>query len=410
MRVRRQAALILIAWTLSTGGFLAHAQTTTAGGSKPDVDTLIAAAFTASYNLDQDAALQHARAAVAAGPDISRAHRALATILWLRALFLRGAVTVDHYLGGLTRSQILLPKAPPDVEAEFRRAVARAIELAETARRRNARDLTALHDLGAAHGVEASWTASVDGRVMAAFGSARKAFNAEETVLERNPRMVGAGAVVGTYRYAVASLGLTSRMVAYLAGFGGDKDKAIALLEAASREGDARFEARTALVLIYSREGRHRDAVSVLRQMSAEYPRNRILQLELASAAIRAGRAAEADEVLTRGLAVLEHDTRRKMPGELALWLYKRGLSRLNQNHRDAAYADFAAATIAGPEQWVLGRIHLGLGKLADLAGRRDEAMTRYRTAKAMGQSANDPVGIAEANRLLQRPFVMTGD
>lgn len=375
-----------------------------------DVDALIAAAFTAAYNLDQDAAITNARAAVAAGPDVSRAHRALASVLWLRALFLRGAVTVDHYMGGLTKSQIILPKPPPDIEAEFRHAVTRAIDLADAAHRRDRRDLAALHDLGTAQGLQASWTASVDGRVMAAFGAARKAFDAEETVLNRDPRNVGAGTVVGTYRYAVASLGIASRMVAYLAGFGGDKARAMSLLEAAGRQGDSRFEARTALVLIYSREGRHADAYALLGQMAAEFPRNRILVLEQGAAAIRAGRAPEAEALLTRGLAAFDQDSRWKIPGERALWLYKRGLARLNQNHQEMAAADFTRALGAAPEPWVQGRIHLELGKLADLAGQRTAAIARYRTARDMGRSANDPLGVADADRLLRQPFSMGSD
>jgi tetratricopeptide (TPR) repeat protein len=313
-------------------------------------------------------------------------------------------------MGGLTKSQIILPKPPADIDAEFRRAVTRAIELADAAHRRDRRDLTALHDLGTAQGLQASWTASVEGRVMAAFGAARKAFDAEETVLNRDPRNVGAGTVVGTYRYAVASLGIASRMVAYLAGFGGDKTRAMTLLESAGRRGDSRFEARTALVLIYSREGRHGEAYALLGQMAAEYPRNRILVLEQAAAAIRAGRAPEAEALLTRGLSALDQDSRRKIPGERALWLYKRGLARLNQNHQETAAADFTSALGSAPEPWVHGRIHLELGKLADLAGQRTAALARYRTARDMGRSANDPLGVADADRLLRRPFSMGSD
>lgn len=404
MRERRTPLARACAVALVVATMLA---TSVAGQNSADTttDARITTAFTAAYNLDQDAALDGARAAVAADPTASRAHRALATVLWLRALFLRGAVTVDHYMGGLTKSQIVLPKPPVEIETEFHQAVTRAIELAEAARRARPGDLGATHDLGAAYGLQASWTASVDGRVMSAFSSARKAFDAEETVLTRDPRRTSAGTVVGTYRYAVASLGLTSRMVAYIAGFGGDKAKAISLLESASRGGDSRFEARTALVLIYSREGRHQDAAHLLSQMAAEYPRNRILQLEHAAACIRAGRSPEADAILTRGLSSLDQDTRRKIPGERALWLYKRGLARLNQNHLADARHDLDAALGSGPEPWVQGRIHLELGKLSDLAGARSEAVAAYRTAQGFSRKANDPIALSEAERLARRPF-----
>lgn len=381
--------------------------TVAAARATADVDTHIAAAYAAAYNLDQGEAMTSARAAVAADPSASRAHRALASIVWLQTLFVRGAVTVDHYMGGITRQTLNLPKPPPDLEHQFRESAARAVATAEDARRRNPKDLAALHDLGTAYGLQASWVASIDGRIMSAFGIARKAFDAEEEVLASDPNRHGAGTVVGSYRYAVASLGPTSRLVAYIAGFGGDKAKAFSLLESARRFGDARFEAATALVLIYSREGRHREAYGLLRQMTAEYPRNRVLVLEEGSAAIRAGLAREADAILTRGLSALDRDYRNKMPGERALWLYKRGLARLNQNHLTEAAADFSAAMSSHPEPWVTGRLHLEFGKLADLGARRDDAVARYRLARDTAKAAHDPINVAEAERLLRRPFVM---
>jgi hypothetical protein len=139
------------------------------------VDSQIASASNAIYNLDRDEALSLARHATVMAPDQSRAYRALATILWLDILFQRGAVTVDNYLGGLTRASLALPKPPADLDAEFKRALTRAIDLADVQFRRNPRDVAAMHDLGAAYAIDASYMASVDGRVMAAFGPARRA-------------------------------------------------------------------------------------------------------------------------------------------------------------------------------------------------------------------------------------------
>jgi tetratricopeptide (TPR) repeat protein len=370
------------------------------------LDTQIAAAFNAAYNLDHETALATARAAVAGAPAESRAHRTLASILWLQALFRRGAVTVDHYMGGLTRSPIELPKPPPEIEAGFRQSIGRAIELAEARHRQAPRDLDALHDVGAAYGLQASWTASVDGRVRAAFGTARRAYKAEEEVLERDPRRVGSGTIVGTYRYAISGLGLATRVVAYMAGFGGGKEAGIALLEAATApQSDSRFEARTALVLIYSREGRHQDAFRLLTEMSADFPQNRILVLERAAAALRAGHAGQAESLLTPGIAGLDTDTRRKLPGERALWFYRRGLARIELNRPADAASDLDTALRSSPEEWVRGRILIGLGKLDDIGGRRPEALAKYRAARDAARKANDPAGLADAQLLLRQPF-----
>ncbi|MEO7189804.1 MAG: hypothetical protein ABI051_01960 [Vicinamibacterales bacterium] len=374
----------------------------------PPVDVEIHRAFTATYNLDYDAGLSIARQLVAVAPQESRAHRALATIVWLDVLFRRGAVTIDHYMGGITRSQLSLPKPPVELAAEFKQEATRALDLAQARRRQNSTDLQSLEDLGAAYGLQASYSASAEGSVVAAFSSARGAFDAGETLLSRDPRNMTAATLVGTYRYAVATLSLPSRMFAYIAGFGGGKDQGITLLETASQPGSAaHVEASTALALIYSREGRHADAARVLAGLAAEFPRNRLFLLEHASAMLRAGKAPQAESLLVTGLGGLDRDDRRKIPGERALWLYKRGLARLVLANHAGAAADFDLALRSEPVEWVKGRLHLASGKLADVQGRRAAAVAEYRQAREIGRAAEDPACVAEAARLMQTPFVL---
>jgi len=384
-----------------------------AGGARRPAETALDArlvdAYNAMYNLDRDVALTTARQAVASAPGVSRAHRTLAMVLWLDALYQRGAVTVDNYLGGLSKSQLALPKPPAALDAEFKQELGRAIALADAQLRKAPRDVSAMHDLGSALALQASYMASVEGSVMAAFGPARRAFDLEERVLARDASQSDAGTVVGTYRYSVASLGVAARMMAYLAGFGGGKARGISLIEAASRSGPGQTEARTALVLIYSREGRHLEAYRLLGEMVAQFPRNRLFVLEQGAAAIRAGRAEEAEAILTRGLAAFDRDDRAKIPGERALWLYKRGSARVSLNHTADAQADLMAALAAGPVEWVRGRINFELGRVADLRGQRSEALTRYRAARDIGQLTNDPIVVADAQRFMQRPFAMPG-
>jgi hypothetical protein len=329
-------------------------------------------------------------------------------MLWLQALFHRGAVTVDHYSGGLTGSSLDLPRPPTAIEQEFRNALRQAILLADARAKARPQDADALYDLGSAYGLEASWTASIDGRVRAAFGSARKAFDAQERVLEIDPRRVEAGAIVGTYKYVVAGLGFASRMVAYVAGFSSGKAEGIRMLEAAGAPGSSsRFEARTALVLIYSREGRHEDAYRLLTAMSAEFPDNRVLVMERGSAAIRAGRAREGEQILRAGLERLQSDTRRRLPGEESVWHYRIGLARLALNRSTLATESLTTALALSPELWVRARIELTLGKAADLEGRRSDAVAWYRRAVESARTGRDRPTQQEAQRLMRRPFVL---
>ena len=366
-------------------------------------------AFDAAYSLDHPNAIALARKAVALGPEEASAHRTLAAILWLNILFQRGAVTVDNYMGGITKAQLALPKPPPDVETEFKRELTLAISLAEARLKTNPRDLDARYDAGAAYALQASYSASVDGSVMAAFGSAKRAYNAHEEVLNKDPRRVDAGVVVGTYRYLVSVQSMPTRMFAYIAGFGGGKERGIGLLEAASTGTSRHMDAVVALVLIYSREGRHNDALKLLRKVEAEYPRNRLLTLEEGAAAIRAGLPAEAEAALTRGIAAFNADPRPKIPGEYALWLYKRGLARLILNHPADALVDLRGVFDQHPADWVRGRAHLELGKIADLSADRPRALTEYGQAKSICEASNDPLCAGEAARLQKRPFNLEG-
>ena len=377
------------------------------GGIAPDpVTSAIDDAFKAGYNLDIPEAQAAARRAITLGPDQSAPHRALAAMLWLDILFRRGTLTIDHYLGGsVTRSQLNLPKPPAELDAEFKRELALAISLAEKKVAAAPQDLQAQFDVGSAYALQASYTASVEGSMSAAFKSARVAYDAQETVLTRDPRRVDAGVVVGTYRYVVSTLSLPTRWLAYVVGFGGGKEQGISLLEAAAHHHDTRVDARTALMLIYSREGRHADVERIAHELGAEFPRNRLFTLEEGSAAIRAGHADVAEAVLTRGLAAFDKDPRPKIPGERALWLYKRGKARLNLNHPKDALVDLNQALGASPVGWVRGRIHVELGRIADLGGRRAEALNAYRTAKTVCETSNDPACISDANRGLRQPF-----
>ena len=366
-------------------------------------------ALTAAYNLEHDEALALARRAIALDPDNPKVHRGLAAILWLHILFNRGAVTIDHYMGSISKSSVTLPKPNPAIAAEFKQAIGRATSLANARLEKDPRDVQARYDAGAAYGLHASYVASVEGSMTSAFGIARRAYDAQEEVLEREPSRVSAGVTVGTYRYVISTLNPAMRLMASIVGMSGGKEKGIALLEAATRDPEARADASAVLMLIYSREGRHAEVVRIARGLGTEFPRNRLFQLEEGAAAIRAGQAGDADAVLTRGIEALKRDTRPRFPSEEAIWHYKRGLARLNLNQQPAAAADLQYALGAGPSDWIRGKIQLEMGKLADLAGRRTDAVNAYRTAARLCGATADPTCEKEANRYLKKAFSFSG-
>ncbi len=353
------------------------------------------------YNLDHEDAIRLLRQAVAADPNDSANHRALASAVWLLILFQKGAVTVDHYLGSFTKAAVDMKNPPSELDAEFKRAVGKAIELAEKRVAAAPRDVQAQFDLGTAVGLQASYIASVEGRLMAGFSAARRSYDAQEQVLELDPKRYEAGLIVGTYRYLVSTLSFPMRWMAYVAGFGGGKDKGLRLIEeTAAAGGENRTDAEFALVLLYNRERRYDDAMRVLGNLRKRYPRNRLVLLEAGATATRGGRAAEAETLLTEGIEIFGRDSRAKIPGEAALWHYKRGAARVLLKRDADALADLRQAQAGGAATWVQGRAHLEMARLAARQGDKAGAQREAAQAATICRQGNDPICVEEARKI----------
>jgi tetratricopeptide (TPR) repeat protein len=142
------------------------------------------------------------------------------------------------------------------------------------------------------------------------------------------------------------------------------------------------------------------------RELGIELPRNRLIQYEEGAAAIRAGHNDDAEAALSRGLAAFDRDTRPKIPGERALWFYKRGLARANLGHLADAALDLRTALSSHPLGWTTGRIHVALGRIADLEGNRTEALGEYAQAKAACEANPDKRCGEEAKLGLRQPYI----
>jgi tetratricopeptide (TPR) repeat protein len=371
--------------------------------ANPRSEELRARAASELYNLDRERAIATYREAIAADPDDASAHRGLAVALWMGETFRRGTMTVDSYLGGVTRSNVKLPPPPPELVREFDAVTGRAIDLARKKVARDARDADAHYQLGAAIGLRASFAATIHGSVRAAFGSAREAYNAHERVLELDPKRRDAGLVVGSYRYLVAAMALPLRWMAYAAGFGGGRERGLTLVQgAADYAGENRTDARVALVLLYNRERRYDQALGELSKLRAEYPRNRLFWLETGATLLRARRHEEADRFLSDGIDRLASDARSRMFGEEAIWFQKRGAARAALGRTTEAIADLQKSLASEGRRWIHGRARLELGRLALQAGNREAAQADLKAAASMCEGDNDQACANEAKRLLR--------
>ena len=104
--------------------------------------------------------------------------------------------------------------------------------------------------------------------------------------------------------------------------------------------------------------------------------------------------------MLTEGINKFGSDSRRRMAGEPGLWYYKRGAARVRLKKHAEAQADLRLGLTLDARQWVKARMHLELGKLADLAGDRGGARAAYDNAIRIATAAQDTAALEEANRL----------
>jgi tetratricopeptide (TPR) repeat protein len=366
-----------------------------------DGEALRANALQLGYNLDYTDALARYRHAIELDSKDLDAHRLAAATIWMQLLFDQGAITVEDYLGQ-ARAQVDRRTPDPRLAAAFHQHLDRASALADERLRKNPDSPDAYFQVGAAAALRASYISTVEGRVLDGVGAARRAYNAHKRSLALDPTRKDAGLTVGLYQYGVASLSFPLRLMARFAGFAGNRDGGLRLVESAAQfPSYTRTNARFVLALLYNREGRHLDALHVLQQLRDEFPRNRLLWLEVGSTALRAGRAADAVDALNEGIARFETDPRPRGYGEEARWRYQRGAALVALHDADAAVRDLLAALSVETPAWIRGRTQLELGKVADLTGDRPAAQARYRAAAADCRAGHDETCADAAARLM---------
>src|SRR4051794_7002271 len=141
-----------------------------AASANPESEAHRAKAANHTYNLEHDAALATFRQAVIADPQDAGAYRGLASSLWLSITFRRGNMTVDDYLARPNKPNTsTLPNPSPEAVNGFRDAIEKAIAIARQRIATDPKDADAHYQLGAAVGLRASYTATVEGSVLGAF-------------------------------------------------------------------------------------------------------------------------------------------------------------------------------------------------------------------------------------------------
>ncbi|HLA10815.1 MAG TPA: hypothetical protein VJ023_09500 [Pyrinomonadaceae bacterium] len=382
-------------------------------------ETLRRSGIEALYNLEYAKARREFSQIVQLFPNHPAGYQLLAASVWVKTLYESRRLQTSLY----SRDSFYTKgddKVDPKVVTEFRNLTRESRRLAEARLKATPKDVEALHFLAATAGLKAAFEEAVERRHFAALRDGNEAVDRHSEVLKLDPTWVDAQLTIGLYEYVVGSLPLPIKLIAGITGFRGSKKKGLAALERVAKEGRwSSDDAKSLLILLYKRERRYADAVSVARELTSKYPRNYLLRLELADALvseaahhrttgnIELARKTEEEALLTFDELLRDKSVRETVSRALDLVHFKYGEVLLTAGKPDRAASEFIAVTkITGANPALVTMSHLNAGRSLDIAGKREEALSHYKQVLSRPDiyDAHD-----DAKKGLSKPFRLDG-
>lgn len=359
-------------------------------------ETLRIVGSEALFNLDYETARKSFKEMAVAFPKYPAGPQFLADSLWIETLYQTRRLQSSLYGGDDTFYSTSDDKADPAVVEKFRDLTRQARQLAEARLNQCPRDVEALYFLGAIEGLKASFEEAVERRHFAALKDGSDAVDRHREVIKLDPNYHDAEITIGLYDFTVGSLPLPVKLIAGVAGFRGSKKRGLATLERVTKEGKwIRDEARTLLIVLYTREKRFAEAAVYAKELAAKYPRNYLYRLEAADALVsqaaleRAANkttttAAENEAFATFDSLLKDKAVRDTAARAFDLIHFKYGEALMTAGLYDRAAKEFlAAAEVPGAQQGLGTMSHLYAARALDLAGKRNDAMSQYRAVLA---------------------------
>ena len=381
------------------------------------LEVLRADGFEALFNLDYERARKDFKEVARLFPDHPAGPQFLAAGLWIETLYETRRLQSSLYSSESFYSQNE-DKAKPEVVAQFKAWTREARKLAEARLKQNPKDIEALYFLGATAGLKASFEEAVERRHFAALRDGSEAVDRHRDVIKLDPNFHDAEITMGLYDYVLGSLPLPIKVLAGITGARGSKKRGLATIERVAKEGNwARDDARTLLIVLYTRERRFADALSLARELAAKYPRNYLFRLEAADALVtqaaferkanHTAAVANAEREAFASFEELLHDRNVRDTAARALDLihFKYGETLLTAGQAERAAKEFiAVTTVAGADQGLVTMAHLYAAHALDVAGKRSEALAEYRAVLAR-PNIYDAHDLAQKG--LREPFKM---
>jgi tetratricopeptide (TPR) repeat protein len=350
----------------------------------------------ALYNIDYDKAQRDFKEIVQLYPNHPGGYQLLAARVWIKTLYESRRLQVSLYSNEsfYTNGD---DKVDPKIVTEFRNLTRQAKQLAEAKLKQEPKNIEALDFLANTEGLKASFEEAVERRHFAALRDGNDAVDHHREVLKLDPKYIDAQITIGLYEYVVGSLPLPVKILAGATGYRGSKKRGLALLEQVAKDGHwSQDDAKTVLVLLYTREKRFADVVKLTRELSAKYPRNYLLKLETADALVSLAGVkrkekdlpgavqSEKEAFATFDEVLRDRNVRDSAVRALDLIHFKYGEALLMAGYNDRAAKEFLAATkVERAEAGLVTMAHLYAARSYDVAGKRDEALAQYKEVLA---------------------------
>jgi tetratricopeptide (TPR) repeat protein len=376
-----------------------------AGSPMGGQQSLVDEGFNDFYNLDYDQAIAVFEKAIARNPEQPGLHNHLAQTLIFREMYRDGALESELVSGN--NSFLRRPKLNPSPETENRilEEIGKAMSLADARLKVNPKDTAAMYASGIAYGLRANYYWVVKKAWRDSLRDATLARKLHNRISELEPNNVDARLVQGLHDYVVGSLPWTYKMLGFLFGIRGDKEKGIRTVQDVARNGKQdRVEAEVFLCALYRRENMSALAVPLVQDLIRRYPRNYLLRMELGQMYSQSG-----DGV--RGMQALEEVARLKRshaPGfdrvpwekiyyqEGSIEFWYNDLDRSLENMRKVTASSEDVDLNTGVQAW------LRTGQIYDMKQRRAEAIAAYKRAIAFAPQAE---AAQESRKYLSTPY-----
>lgn len=372
------AVLVLLVFLT---GARARAEAPMGSASTPDP---LRVALDHFYNLEYDSADKEFTEWLKQHPGDLRALNYLAATILQRELLRRELLEAQVYGKGGEAYEGEKQALSPELRQEFFGVLEEAERLADERLNKDPREVEALYWAGVSHVTRALINLTLLKARLDALGEAKKARKLHAQVLSIDPNFIDAYLVLGMYDYIVGSLPWYMKVVASLIGYSGNRERGIAEVKRVSEQGNrAREDAKSYLGILYYREKRYAEALTVLRNLADLYPRNYVVQQEIARV-YKSQENWKAAAKVYDGI-VAKHDSGAPGYGEvpLAKILFQAGEVWESQGSPEQALVRYERAGKLGDNNIYIFRSELAAADICVRLNRRAEALRKYQRVAA---------------------------